>query len=209
MTSVDAPIRVVIVDDHASFTQALTLYFDRRASDITVEGVAHTAADGVNTTLAVRPHVVVMDLLLPDGNGIDAALEIRRKLRSTRVLIVTSEDDIATMNQALKAGIQGYLVKRVDADAIAQAVRAIHRGDLVFDGRARDTIVELAAVSELNEKEIHVLRLVAEGCKNERIAAEMTMSLASVKRVLQSTFAKLGAVNRASAVAEAKRQRLI
>lgn len=158
----------MIVDDDAVYAQALAAYFTDRTADIAIEEVAYTALEGVERVLELRPDVVVMDLCLPDGNGIDAALDIRRKSRRTKVLIVSCEDDVATMNLALNAGISGYVVKTAGVEAVVEAVRTVYQEHFIFDERARKTLVELVeGPASPDQVELVLLGLAARGMTNK------------------------------------------
>lgn len=201
---------MLIVDDHRAFAQAVTMVLEYAAKDMEVAGVAHSVRSAIEVASRVRPDVVVMDLRLPDGNGLEAAAAIRHDLPDVKILMLTAEEGTDAMAAALNSGIHGYLIKTADIDAVTAGIRRVHEGNLYFDPRASSTIVEWAnQPAPLQGVETDVLRLVATGMRNQDIASDLAMSLPTVKRVLQRAANKLGTKNRASTATEASRRGLI
>lgn len=201
---------MLIVDDHRAFAQAVTTVLEYAATDMEVVGVAHSVRSAIEVASKVRPDVVVMDLRLPDGNGLQAAAAIRRELPAVKILMLTAEEGTDAIAAALKCGIHGYLIKTADIDVVTDGIRRVHEGDLYFDPRASNTIVEWAnQPASLQDVETDVLRLVATGKRNQDIASDLAMSVPTVKRVLRRAAHKLGTKNRAATATEASRRGLI
>lgn len=210
MPSIDNdPIRVAIVDDHVLVAQALRQLLERNG-EFEVVGIAVSAEDGLRTITQTTPDVVLMDVRLPDGNGIDLVRRIRATTSATKVLVLTVSDDPVTVAQAMDAGIHGYLVKSSDATHLVAAIRTAHEGGLYFDEPARKAYEAWSKDPHvLSETEAQMLRLVAKGADQKAVADAMSISVSTLKRSLQSLARKLDAANATDAAFEAVRRGLI
>jgi DNA-binding NarL/FixJ family response regulator len=206
-------IRVLVAEDHPLYRDALV------ATLATADGVEVVAAVGtgrgaVAEAARTTPDVVVMDLTMPDGNGLGATADIMASGSGARVLVLTSADDDRNVYAALRAGAHGYLLKTASADEVLGAVVALARGDGMFSGTVVDRIVRHVATGgrsgatgpfpQLTARERDVLDLMAQGHSNTYIADHFVLSLKTVRNQVSAVMGKLGVTSRAEAVARAR-----
>jgi len=206
-------IGVLIVDDHELVRRGLQGIL-RLCDDIAVVGQADSAAAAVAACRELRPDVVLMDLVMPGGSGVEAIEEILRERPVTRVLALTSFSEEELIQGALRAGAIGYLLKNVTGEQLAAAVRDAYAGRRTLAPEVAEVLIrELSAPeavgADLTRRERQVLALVAEGLSNAGIAERLVISLSTVKTHVSSVIAKLGASSRTEAAAIAVRHRLI
>ena len=209
-------IRVVIVDDHPALREGLRTILATQP-DIAVVGEAATGQQAVAQALALRPDVVLMDLELPELDGVEALRRIRERRPGTRVVVFTAFDEDKRVMSALEAGAQGYLLKGASREEIFQAVRAAHRGGVPLQPTVATTLLHRLATPRgtrerqavLSPREREVLQLLAEGLTNKAIAHRLVISERTVKFHVGSILAKLGVPNRAAAVRVALQRRLL
>ena len=204
------PLSLLIVDDHEVVRQGLVALLGRRPG-FRVVAEAGTVADAVEAARRFQPDLVIMDVRLPDGSGIEACREIRAGRPATRVLILTSYPDEDAVLSAIVAGASGYLLKQVRARDLVAALEAVGRGESLLDpavtGRVLERIRRIAMadqpdeLSQLTAQEQKILLLVAEGKTNKEIAAEVFLSDKTVKNYVSSILAKLNLERRAQAAA--------
>jgi DNA-binding NarL/FixJ family response regulator len=207
---------LLIVDDHEVVRQGLVALLDRRP-EFQVVAEAGTVAEAVEAARRFHPDLVVMDVRLPDGSGIEACREIRADLPDTRVVILTSYPDEDAVLSAIVAGASGYLLKQVRARDLVAALQAVGRGESLLDpavtGRVLDRVRRLATggatdeLAALTPQEQKILLLVAEGKTNKEIAADVFLSDKTVKNYVSSILAKLNLERRAQAAAYMARLR--
>jgi NarL family two-component system response regulator LiaR len=212
----EAPVRAVVVDDHDLFRTGLRGLLEDQG--IAVVGEAADGAEGVRLALHAKPDVVVMDLNMPVMNGIEATRRLIAEQPDAKVLVLTINEDDESAFDAIAAGAVGFLVKDASITEIADGVRAAaegrsHLSPRVAGGlvkRLRDT-QRTAADGEvdLSERELEVLRLLAEGKDNAEIAAELVVSVGTVKTHVSSVLSKLGLENRIQAAVYAARRGLV
>jgi DNA-binding NarL/FixJ family response regulator len=204
--------RVLIVEDHPLFRDALRAMLDGLPG-VHVVAMADTADDAVRLAVEHLPDVVVMDLALAAGSGVEATARIRRDCPETRILVLTSYADDARVFAALRAGAHSYLLKTAPPREIAQAVITTATGDSVYHGgvarRMTDQLwggrtASSAAFPALTAREHDVLDLVARGYDNTTIADRLVLSLKTVRNNVSTIFTKLGVASRAEAVARAR-----
>ncbi|MFE7107742.1 response regulator [Streptomyces sp. NPDC057575] len=198
-------ITLVVVDDHPVVRDGLRGMFDS-APDFDVLGEASNGVEGVELALRLDPDVVLMDLRMPGGGGVAAIAELARRGARSKVLVLTTYDTDSDTLPAIEAGATGYLLKDAPRDELFTAVRAAADGRTVLSPAVASRLISRvrtpAAGSEaLSGREREVLELVAKGTSNREIAAELFISEATVKTHLTHVFAKLGAKDRAAAVA--------
>ena len=203
-------LSLLIVDDHEVVRQGLVALLGRRPG-FRVVAEAGTVADAVEAARRFQPDLVVMDVRLPDGSGIEACREIRAERPATRVLILTSYPDEDAVLSAIVAGASGYLLKQVRARDLVAALEAVGRGESLLDpavtGRVLERIRRIAMadrpdeLSQLTAQEQKILLLVAEGKTNKEIATEVFLSDKTVKNYVSSILAKLNLERRAQAAA--------
>jgi len=175
---------------------------------------ASTGAQALEAYRRHLPDVALMDLRLPDFNGIEATLRLCREFPGAKVIIVSSYDALEQVNAAFAAGARGYLLKDVSADELAQAIRAAHAGRSTLSPEAAQALVHATSQPpapgiDLTERELEVLKLVTLGQRNREIAAELGISENTVKFHLKNIVEKLHAQNRAELAARAVREGLV
>ena len=204
-----APIRLVIVDDSEVVRMGLRALI---GADPTMEivGDAHNVASAVETCRRVKPQVVLLDIRLPDGTGFDACRSILKHLPETRVLVLTSVADDSLVDQAIRCGAHGYLLKEVDARALSQAIRDVAAGKSILDPAVTSRVMRMVksgsnndvqALASLSPQEQRVLALIAEGKTNKEVAMALNLSEKTVKNYLANMFDKLEVTRRAQAAA--------
>jgi two-component system, NarL family, response regulator DevR len=203
-------LTVVVVDDHEVVRQGLVAMLDRRPG-FQVVGEAGTVAEAIEITSRFQPDLVVMDVRLPDGSGIEACREIRANLPETRVMMLTSYPDEEAVLAAIVAGASGYLLKQVRARDLVAALEAVGRGESLLDpavtGKVLERMRRIATsdqpdeLAALTHQERKILALVADGMTNKEIAAEIFLSDKTVKNYVSSILAKLNLERRAQAAA--------
>jgi len=208
----DRAIKVMIVDDHAvvrSGLSAFLLAFD----DLEHVGDATGGADAVSKCIALRPDVVLMDLVMPDVDGAEATRRIKEACPEVQVMALTSykEDDL--VQGALKAGALSYLLKNVSADELAGAIRAAYAGRPTLAPEAAEVLIKAATESPeedgLTRRELEILELMVTGLSNPDIAEKLFVSRSTIKFHVSNILMKLGAATRTEAVAIALQRKLV
>jgi DNA-binding NarL/FixJ family response regulator len=202
-------IKVLLVDDHDVVREGLRSLL-HRAPDLEVAGEAATAAQALAESERLAPDVVVLDVRLPDGNGIEVCRDIRARRPETRVLMLTSYADDEALFSSIMAGAAGYLLKETRATALLEAIRTAAQGGSLLDPAMTQRVFErLRAstgaptdpLSQLSEQETHILSLIAEGKTNREIAAVVFLSDKTVKHYVSNILAKLQISRRSEAAA--------
>jgi len=205
-------IRLVVVDDHPIVRQGLTAALEDEA-DFEVVGAVGSADEALAVVAGLRPDVVMLDLELPGLGGIDAIPRLLEASAETRVLVFTAYDTDERVLGAIRAGARGYLLKGASAAAIAQAIRDVASGNSAMEPRIAAKLVTAVrtprAADRLTDREREVLGLIARGLAGKQIARALTISERTVKFHTASLLHKLGADNRAQAVALATQRGLI
>lgn len=191
-------ISLVIVDDQAMLRGALAALLELEA-DLTVVGVAGSGAEALQVVSQTSPDVCLMDIQMPDVDGIEATRRLRAAHPDTRVLIVTTFARPGYLRAALDAGASGFVVKDAPAEQLADAVRRVHAGLRVVDPALAEASL-FEGANPLSERERQVLRLAADGRSAPAIASEVFLSAGTVRNHLSAAIGKVGAVNRAQAV---------
>ncbi len=207
-------IRVVIVEDHQMFAETLKWALDAE-DDIAVAGVARTEAEALELVRATSPDVVLMDYRLPDGDGIDAARQIRAIVPGAKVVMLTSATDDKVLRRAIGAGCSGYITKDQRIDELFLAVRAAHSGEALISPEVLSRLIARSDADrtqpgfDLTSRETEVLRLLADGLTNQAIAYRLGIRLATVRNHVQNLISKLHAHSKLEAVATAARLGII
>jgi DNA-binding NarL/FixJ family response regulator len=210
-------ISVLLVDDHPVVVEGLRKLL-AAAGDIAVVGEARDAAGAIEQARSLRPDVILLDLRMPGASGVQATRRLRDQDTTSAVIILTSYGDQAYVRQALEAGADGYLLKTTPPDHLIAAIRAAARGRRALSPELLDGVLQefggLAREAtrrdaDLSPEDCQILRLASEGSTNREIGMAMGRSEIAIKKRLQVIFSKLGAVDRAHAVAEAIRRGLI
>jgi DNA-binding NarL/FixJ family response regulator len=214
---VERPLRLLLVDDHEVVRQGLSALLARRPG-FQVVAEAGTVAEAVVAARKYMPDLVIMDVRLPDGTGIEACRDIRAELPATRIVMLTSYPDEEAVLAAILAGASGYLLKQIRGRDLVAALESVGRGDSLLDPAVTERVLErvrrVAAgesqdeLSELTPQERKILLLVADGKTNREIAAEVFLSDKTVKNYVSSILSKLSLQRRAQAAAFVAKHRL-
>jgi DNA-binding NarL/FixJ family response regulator len=211
------PLRLLVVDDHEVVRQGLVSLLDRRER-FQVVAEAGTAAEAVEMTRKFEPDLVIMDVRLPDGSGIEACREIRAEFPATRVVILTSYPDEEAVLSAIIAGASGYLLKQIRSRDLLSALESVGRGESLLDPAVTEKVLDRVRriatgtytdeMAQLTQQEQKILLLVAEGKTNKEIASEVFLSDKTVKNYVSSILSKLNLERRAQAAAFVARHRM-
>jgi two-component system response regulator DevR len=205
-------IRVMLVDDHEVVREGLKALLNRREG-MAVVGEAGTVAQSIEVAASVKPDIVVMDLRLPDGSGIEACREIRSELPGTKVIMLTSYADEEAVMSSILGGASAYLLKQTRGSQLAEAIEGVARGESLLDPAVTLRVLEEVRKSasgakqpaspeaELTENEQKILHLIAEGKTNREIAAEIYLSDKTVKNYVSNILSKLNMKRRSEAAA--------
>jgi DNA-binding NarL/FixJ family response regulator len=204
-------IRILLVDDHPVVRMGLRGMLDAEP-DLTVVGEASSGAEGLDQALALTPDIVLMDLRMPGGDGVEATGRILSSAPGVRVMVLTTYESDRDILRAIEAGAAGYLLKDASPKELADAVRAAARGETVLAPSVASTLarqVRSPAPPALSAREAEVLKLVAAGLTNADIGKRLFISEATVKTHLLRVFNKLDVADRTAAVTTAMRHGLI
>jgi DNA-binding NarL/FixJ family response regulator len=215
---VPTKLRLLIVDDHEVVRQGLVALLDRREA-FQVVAEAGTVAESIEQARRHHPDIVIMDVRLPDGSGIEACREIRAELPGTRIVMLTSYPDEEAVLSAIVAGASGYLLKQIRARDLVAALETVGRGESLLDPAVTEKVLERIRriatgssendeISQLTAQERKILLLVAEGKTNKEIAGEIFLSDKTVKNYVSSILAKLNLERRAQAAAFVAKHRI-
>ncbi len=209
-------LRLLVVDDHEVVRQGLVALLDRR-DRFQVVAEAGTVEEALEATRRFHPDLVVMDVRLPDGSGIEACREIRAEFPTTRVVMLTSYPDEEAVLSAIIAGASGYLLKQIRARDLVSALESVGRGESLLDPAVTEKVLDRVRriasgtyqdeLAQLTAQEQKILMLVAEGKTNKEIASEVFLSDKTVKNYVSSILSKLNLERRAQAAAFVARHR--
>jgi len=204
------PLRVMLVDDHEIVRDGIRAMLDAE-DDIVVTAEAGTVQAAIDEADRTRPDVVVMDVRLQDGSGIEATREIRAKQPNTRVLMLTSFADDEALFASIMAGASGYVLKQVKSGDLLRAIRAVGAGDSLLDPSVTSAVLDRLRkgkhllkderLARLSPQEERILTLVADGLTNREIGDELRLAEKTVKNYVSSILSKLEVARRAEAAA--------
>ncbi len=213
----ERPLRLLVVDDHEVVRQGLVALLDRR-DEFQVVAEAGTMAESIAAARRFQPDLVVMDVRLPDGSGVEACREIRSERPETKVVMLTSYPDEEAVLSAIIAGASGYLLKQIRGRDLVTALQSVARGDSLLDPGVTERVLERVRraatggeqdeLSQLTAQERKILLLVAEGKTNKEIAGDVFLSDKTVKNYVSSILSKLNLERRAQAAAFVAKHRL-
>jgi DNA-binding NarL/FixJ family response regulator len=191
-------IRVLAVDDHPVFRGGIAALIAHQ-SDMSIVGEASNGLEAIRQFRTLRPDVTLMDLQMPEMNGVDATIAILGEFPDARIMVLTTYTGDVQVLRALKAGARAYLLKNLLYKELVETIRAVHAGKKTLSPEISYQVAEHATDDVLNAGEIDVLRLIAGGNANKEIAAQLSIPEETVKGRVRSILAKLGAKDRTHA----------
>ncbi|MCI0786547.1 MAG: response regulator transcription factor, partial [Chloroflexi bacterium] len=206
-------VKILIVDDHAVVRDGLRVMLDRR-EEFVVVGEAENGLEAVAKVRELEPDVILMDLRMPELNGVEAMRQIRAENSEAKFLVLTTYDTDEYIFDAIEAGAKGYLLKDASREDLFQAISAVHRGESLVQPRVASRVLDrLAQLTRqagqaaepqlLSDRELEVLQLMASGAANKQIASDLTISESTVKTHVTNIFQKLDVNHRTEAVTKA------
>ena len=202
------PIRVLIAEDQSLVRRGLVAIVNMEESAIVI-GEAADGAEAVEMWRTLKPDVVLMDLRMPETDGLDAIRLIRAEDPRAAIIILTTYDHDEDVYAGLRAGARAYLLKDVQPEELFKCIRAVHRGETYLQSKIAAKLALRVQEEALTEREVQILGLLAEGKSNKGIATALFISESTVKTHLKSLFTKLDATSRAEAIAFAARRGLV
>jgi len=198
VTDGSARIRVLAVDDHVLIREGIAVLLGDEP-DMTLVAEASNGREAIQQFRTHRPDVTIMDLQMPEMNGLDAITAIRGEFRDAKIIVLTTYKGDVQILRALKAGAQGYLLKNTIHKELVDTIRAVHAGKKALSPEASYEIAEHATDDALTPAEINVLRLIAAGNANKQIADRLSITEETVKGRVKNILSKLGANDRTQA----------
>jgi len=210
------PIKVLITDDHPVVREGLSAMLNKEP-DIQVVGEAENGTEAIDKAKELQPDVVLMDLRMPEVDGVEAMRQIRAANPGIKFIVLTTYDNDEYIFKGIEAGARAYLLKDAPREELFKAIRAVYKGESLIEpavaGKVLDRFAELSrqaqVVDALSEREVEVLKLMAKGAANKEIAAGLCISESTVKTHIQTIFQKLGVGDRTEAVTEAIKKGII
>jgi DNA-binding NarL/FixJ family response regulator len=199
-------IRVLIADDHGVVREGLASMINRNRADMTVVGEASNGREALELWQQEHPDVTLLDLRMPEMDGVDVIKEIRVRDKNARIIVLTTFDGDEDIYRAIRAGAKGYLLKDITREALMDSIRRVHMGETCVPLHLIAKLTDRVSGETLSERELEVLRLMAKGRSNKEIASALFISEGTVKSHGKSIFAKLNVASRTEAVTEATRR---
>jgi DNA-binding NarL/FixJ family response regulator len=202
-------ITVLIADDHGIVREGLASMIQRNRAGMTLIGEAGNGREAIDLWKKHRPDVTLLDLRMPEVDGVDAIKEIRAHDENARIIVLTTFDGDEDIYRAIQAGAKGYLLKDVPRDALMDCIRRVHAGETSIPVDLVAKLAHRVSADTLSRREIEVLKLMAQGKSNKEIGSALFISEGTVKSHGKAIFAKMAVVSRTEAVTEATRRGLI
>ncbi len=206
-------LQVLIVDDHPLFRKGMRVLLES-IPDCIVIGEADTSEAAIELAIQLQPDLILMDLQMPGGSGLDATREITRMSPHIQILVVTLFEDNDSIFAALRAGARGYILKDTDEEEMIRAIQAVGNGEAIFSPSIANHLMDFFSSSrkqipsdvfpELTNREREILELIAVGESNPSIAENLVISLKTVRNHVSNIYSKLQVVDRAQAVVKAR-----
>lgn len=193
-----SPIRILVVDDHPVVRQGVAGLVGGQP-DMSIVSQASNGREAIQQFRAHHPDITLMDLQMPEMNGLDALMAIRDEVPEARIIMLTTYAGDAQVLRAIKAGARGYLLKSALHKELLETIRAVHAGRKAISAEASYELAEHASDDALTPAEVRVLRLIAEGSANKEIAEHLSVSEETVKGQVRNILSKLGAKDRTHA----------
>jgi len=204
----DAPIRVLIVDDHSVVRRGLAAIIDME-EDAIVVGQAGDGAEAIEVWRSLHPDVVLMDLRMPGVDGVEAIRRIRAEDAEAGIIVLTTFDHDEDIYAGLRAGAKAYLLKDVEPEELFRCIRAVHAGEAYLQPKVAAKLAQRVQEEPLTEREEQILKLLAEGKSNRAIGEVLHITESTVKSHMKSLFVKLDVTSRAEAISLAARRGLV
>jgi len=201
-------IRVLIADDHSVVREGLVSLIGRRA-DMAVIGEASNGREAVEFWKKHQPDVTLLDLRMPELDGVGVIKEIRAENQNARIIVLTTFDGDEDIYRAIQAGSKGYLLKDAPREALMDCIRRVHGGETCVPVHLAAKLAQRVSGESLSDREIDVLKLMAQGKSNKEIGSALFISEGTVKSHVKGIFAKMNVISRTEAVATATRRGLI
>ncbi len=198
MSAATGPIRILAVDDHPLLREGITGLVTGQ-SDMSLVAQASNGLEAIHQFRTHRPDITLMDLQMPEMNGLDAMIAIRGEFPEARIIVLTTYTGDVQILRALKAGARAYLLKNLLHKELLETIRAVHAGKKTVSPEVSFQLAEHATDDALTPAEVRVLRLIAEGSANKEIAAQLSISEETVKGQVRNILSKLGANDRTHA----------
>ena len=211
------PLKVLIADDHKLFRQGLISLMKTREDMVEIVGEAQTGKESIEMAKQLKPDLILLDIYMPDGGGLKAAREIRESMPEIAIVMLTSSELDEHLHEAVRIGVQGYLLKDLDADELFSLLSGIEKGEAAMTRSMAARLLKNVAKASSNsiekdsltEREIDVLRNVARGESNQEIADNLQITVNTVKTHIKNILAKLQVDNRTQAATYAIRTGII
>jgi DNA-binding NarL/FixJ family response regulator len=208
MATSSKPIRILSVEDHPVFREGLSTILGSQP-DMTLVAQASNAVEGMAEFRRHRPDITLMDLRLPGANGTDALIAIRGEFPQARIVMLTTSDGDAEIQGAMRAGASGYILKSMPKSEMLKIIRAVHSGGRHVPSEVAARLAEHLGEEDLTTRELEVLRLIRDGCRNKQIADLLCIAETTVNFHIKNLVDKLGANDRTHAVTIAVRRGLL
>ncbi|MBD2033502.1 response regulator transcription factor [Phormidium sp. FACHB-592] len=191
-------IRVLLVDDHAIVQQGLAVIINKQA-DMTVVGKAKSGIEAINLFRQLQPDITLMDLRMPEMDGVEAITAICAEFNTARIIVLTTYDSDEDIYRGLRAGAKGYLLKDCKPNELRTAIRTVHNGQQYIPPNVGAKLAQRMSHPELTDRELEILQLIAQGMSNLEIGAALHITENTVKSNVNRILSKLGAKDRTQA----------